>query len=229
MNKTPVMVNPSIKQVCSCQPNGRDVGEINRSSVLTEGGASRRPGLETGVTIASGVCRLAGGAAMLLLPFAGAISGAVIFAAGWLLLFCLVLTLVRAIAFNRGFPDFVMALFTAALYALAGWAVGTLRPGSLSALEDFRLLLALLLICTGVTRVLAFAGLWGRSRIKFPLLPVYGIAEAVGAVAMISGFPGSATAYIAVIFGLLMLLGAMEAFTDARRLSEICGPTEQKS
>lgn len=194
---------------------------LRSSILLQEKGARKanvRPGLEAAVVYGMAACLLLSGCAVLLLPFAAGWSGAVIFTAGWLLLFCVALTLVRAIAFNRGFPDFVMSLFAAVLYAVAGWAVGTLTPGTVDGLEDFRFPLALLLLCAGVARVLAYAGLWERSSVHFPLLPVYGLAETAGAAALLFGFPGSATAYVAVNFGLLLLLGAGASYSEARRI-----------
>ena len=147
------------------------------------------------------VVLLASGAVLLLLPVARA-AGPFVLAAGWLLLFDMILSFLRPVLYSRGMADVVMGIVSGLYYGLVSWSVSGV---SISEIEGFRIFISLFLIFTGVARIMEFARM--TSVKVLPVTLICGAADIAVAALLFAGVPGGNTRMICWYLGMLAVLG----------------------
>lgn len=149
------------------------------------------------------------GAALLLVPFTG--GGYAAFAASWLLLAVLALTLLRPLFYSRGVADAAMALLLSCLYALSGWVVGS----GTDDIGRWWLSFSLAFFLAGISRILAYARL--LPLVNLPLLLLCGAAELASGVLTFLGWPAQPL-MLYWFLGMTFLLSGFEAAAEAAKL-----------
>ena len=147
--------------------------------------------------------------ALAFISCAASLTGAALFASGWLLVISSALSLLRPLIYPRGFSDGVSALVCAGLYAFVGFF-----PGLIGAVpkDSLRLVFILLLFFAGLTRLIAFAGVVEYSALPFQLV----CCAADIACALLLLRSGAADESAAFIFpGMALIAGTAESFCES--------------
>lgn len=159
------------------------------------------------------------GAALLLVPFTS--GGFAAFAASWLLLAVLALTLLRPVFYSRGVADAAMALLLSCLYALSGWVVG----GGTDDIGGWWLSFSLAFFLAGISRILAYARL--LPLVNLPLLLLCGAAELASGALTFLGWPAQPL-MLYWFLGMTFLLSGFEAAAEAAKLDLLPGPAREE-
>lgn len=167
--------------------------------------------------IVLGILLCISGLVMLTVPILKQ-SGVIVFVAGWIFLFDMLLSLLRPIFYNRGFTDAVMGLFTTLLYGLVSWSVSTPYAENI---ESYRLVLCIAIFFTGMSKILVFASL--IETIALPLLLINGITDVVCSVLLLMGIPAGGTYFIYWYIGLLTIFSGFEYLSESLRIHKEAG------
>jgi uncharacterized membrane protein HdeD (DUF308 family) len=186
---------------------------LKKSFFLNEDAHDRYHG-ELHFYIASGVLLIISGVIMILIPAVTNNLGLIV-SLSWLLLLCSFLSFVRPFIYGRGFADRVMSICSGLFYAVAGWSV-TLSSQDI---DGSRFSLSFIMLFTGVSCILAFSSL--INVIMLPGLIITGISELVCGLLLLTGQPSYNVFYIYCLVGLLLVIGGLDYFAQAKILARL--------
>lgn len=182
-----------------------------RSSLLSERPPEGTSG-ERRFYAASAVVLLLAGLTLLFLP-AVSRKDVAAFAASWLLFIALLMSLIRPLMYSRGVADAVMAVISAFLYGLTGWAAGSSR---LSVIDNYRLVLCATLLSAGLAKLLVFIRM--ISSASLPMLAVCCAADTAAAGLLLLGAGGGSVSVFWAV-GMAVLFDAAEETAAGVRLA----------
>jgi uncharacterized membrane protein HdeD (DUF308 family) len=136
------------------------------------------------------------------------------FVASWLLFVAVILAIIRPAMYARGLPDAVMGLLSAAFYGFIGYIAD---GENLMDIEGYKLALCVFLLFVGLARLIVFARM--ITVVNMPMQLICFAANILSAALLLWGVPSSKASTVYWYAGMLLLVDAVESFTEAIALS----------